>query len=194
MRRSRPLLATAFLACVALAAPTGGWGQSAAAEQAPPPAAPADVESVDAILTAVYDAISGPAGEARDWDRFRSLFIPGARLIPTSGPSPQGYGRAVWSPDEYIERAGAGLQRNGFFEREIHRVEERYGPVVHAFSTYESRRTAADPDPFARGVNSFQLFWDGSRWWVVSIFWYGETETHPIPERYLPGGGRGNER
>jgi hypothetical protein len=171
-----------------MAAPVGGSGQNTPdAEPATPPAAPADVESVDAILAAVYDAISGPAGEPRDWDRFRSLFTPGARLIPTFGPSAEGYGRGVWSPDEYIERAGTSLERNGFFEQEIHRVEERYGPVVHAFSTYESRRTAADPVPFQRGVNSFQLFWDGSRWWVASIFWYGETETHPIPERYLPG-------
>ena len=190
MHRSRPAPSTILLALVALAVPAGASGQNTpSAEPAPPPAAPADVESVDAILTAVYDAISGPAGQARDWDRFRSLFMPGSRLMPTFGPSAHGYGRAVWSPDQYIAQAGASLERDGFFEREIHRLEERYGPVVHAFSTYESRRAAADPEPFARGVNSFQLFWDGSRWWVMSIAWYGETEAHPIPERYLPGGG-----
>ena len=46
----------------------------------PPPAKPADVASPDAILAATYDVISGPATQKRDWDRFRSLFIPGARL------------------------------------------------------------------------------------------------------------------
>lgn len=185
-------LVSILIVAAALAlAPDRVAAQNAPAEPDPPPAAPADVESVDAILAAVYDAISGPAGQARDWDRFRSLFMPGARLMPTFGPSQQGYSRLVLSPDQYIEQAGVRLERNGFFEQEIHRVEERYGPVVHAFSTYESRRTAADPEPFARGINSFQLLWDGSRWWVMSIAWYGETETHPIPARYLPGGGGG---
>ena len=36
-----------------------------------PAADPADVASIDAIITAVYDVISGDAGVARDWDRFR---------------------------------------------------------------------------------------------------------------------------
>lgn len=183
----------ALVAFLVLLAPSGGAAQDAPPpEPPPPPAAPADVASVDAILMAVYDAISGPAGAARDWDRFRSLFMPGARLMPTFGPSPRGYGRGVWTPTEYVARAGAGLERDGFFEREIHRVEERFGPVVHAFSTYESRRRADDPEPFARGVNSFQLFHDGTRWWVASILWHGESGTHPIPARYLPteGGDR----
>ena len=48
-----------------------------------PEADPADVESIDAIIAALYDVISGPIGEKRDWDRFRSLFVPDARLIPT---------------------------------------------------------------------------------------------------------------
>ena len=179
-----PVVRVALLASLA---PGPASAQATARpEPAPPPAQSADVASVDAILGAVYEAISGPAGEARDWDRFRSLFMRGARLMPTFGPSEQGYGRGVWSPDEYIERAGARLERDGFFEVEIHRVEERFGPIVHAFSTYESRRREDDPEPFARGINSFQLFWDGSRWWVVSILWYGETEAHPIPGRYVP--------
>lgn len=180
-----------LLALAASAAPVGAQGP---ADPSLPPADPADVASVDAILAATYDAISGPAGEPRDWDRFRSLFMPGARLMPTFGDSQQGYGRTVLSPEEYIARAGAGLERNGFFEREVHRVEERFGPVVHAFSTYESRRNEAEPDPFVRGINSFQLVWDGSRWWVASILWFGETSEHPIPSAYLGAGPSGASR
>ena len=154
----------------------------------PSPAADAsDVASVDAIIDAVYESISGRSGAPRDWERFRTLFMPGVRLMPTFGPSDGSYGRGVWTPEEYMERAGPALERDGFFENEIHRVEERFGPVVHAFSTYESRRSADDPTPFARGINSFQLFWDGSRWWLVGVLWYGESEAHSIPAEYLPG-------
>ena len=160
------------------------------AQEAPPPADPADVESLDAIVAAVYDAISGPAGEARDWDRFRSLFAPQARLIPT-GRAPDGsVGHRVLDVEGYIEAAGTALEADGFFETELGRVTERYGPVVHLMSAYDSRRTADDPEPFARGVNSFQLLDDGERWWVVSIFWASETPDNPIPARFLDGGAR----
>lgn len=154
--------------------------------QEPPAAEPADVASVDAIVTALYDVISGPVGQARDWDRFRSLFAPEARLRAVSR-TPDGLQHAVMSPDEYVQRASPGLVENGFFESEIGRTEERFGPVVHLFSAYESKRTLADPDPFARGINSIQLMNEGGRWWIVSILWTSERPDLPIPERYLGG-------
>lgn len=150
---------------------------------------PADVGSLDAVVAAVYDVISGPAGQERDWDRFRSLFVDGARLIPVGRPQDGGPPRtSVLSPDHYIAASGPFLVRNGFFEREIGRVTERYGHMAHLFSSYESRRSEADPEPFARGINSFQLMHDGTRWWIVTIFWQGESAEFPIPERYLRGG------
>ncbi|HEY7566449.1 MAG TPA: hypothetical protein VH762_02685 [Gemmatimonadaceae bacterium] len=152
-----------------------------------PAANPADVSSPDAIIKAVYDVISGPAGQKRDWDRMRSLFVPNARLMPAV-PRPGGAGTAVivLSVDDYINRSGPQLEANGFFEREIKRVSETYGAVTHIFSTYESRRLASDEKPFARGINSFQLLKDGDRWWVVSIYWQGENAATPIPAKYLP--------
>jgi len=157
----------------------------AAQQAAPPPARPEDVASVDALMRAIYDVISGPAGQKRDWDRMRSLFLPGARLIPT-GKSPDGRQVArVWTVEEYIANVGPRLEETGFFEREIGRVQEQYGNIVHLMSAYDSKRTAEDAQPFARGVNSFQLFNDGSRWWVVTIYWEQESPGSPIPARFL---------
>jgi len=149
-----------------------------------------DVASLDAILAALYDVISGPAGQRRDWDRMRSLFAPGARLIPAVYRPDSAASLRVWTVDEYIAQAGPRLESAGFFEREIARRTERYGGVTQVFSTYESRRTSADPTPFARGINSIQLFFDGRRWWVVTILWEGERPNNPIPGPYLksPGG------
>lgn len=180
--------AAAGLATLALlAGPSSALAQDAAAE-APPAADPADVESIDAIMTAVYDVISGEAGEARDWDRFMSLFIPEARLIP-SGRNQQGqHGYAVWTPQQYVETVGPQLEENGFFEDEAYRVTERWGDIAHLFSTYNSYHTAADMEAgntFQRGINSFQLMFDGERWWVVTIFWEAEAPERPIPEEYL---------
>jgi hypothetical protein len=140
---------------------------------------------MDAILAALYDVISGPAGQKRDWDRMRSLFAPGARLIP-SGKRPDGSSyMLVWTVDQYISASGAVLEKDGFFEREIGRRVDRYGDIVQVFSAYDSRRTKDDPQPFARGINSIQLRYDGTRWWVVSVFWEGERPDNPIPAEYL---------
>lgn len=166
---------------LALAAP--------AAAQAPAPsppvsaAAPADVASEEAIVAALYEAISGDAGVPRDWVRFRALFHPSARLMPIGGPAGGPATLTPLTPDEYITRAEPFLLR-GFHEREIARRFERFGHLAHVFSTYDSRR-AADAQPFTRGINSIQLFHDGSRWWIVSVYWQGENPATPIPAEYL---------
>jgi hypothetical protein len=150
-----------------------------------PLANPADVASIDSIIAAVYDVISGPAAKKRDWDRMRSLFLPGARLIPT-GPRPAGaYGSRVLTLDEYIERSSGFFEKEGFYEKETARQTEQFGQIVHAFSTYESRHAAEDVKPFQRGINSIQLMNDGKRWWIVTIFWQGEDDKTPLPEKYL---------
>ena len=150
-----------------------------------PPARPEDVASVDAILASLYDVISGPAGQKRDWTRFHSLFIPGARLIPTGKRQDGNVGHRVLTPQEYQQSSGAMLEERGFFENEIGRVTETFGNITHAFSTYESRAKKEDPQPFSRGINSIQLLNDGKRWWVVSIFWDSERPGNSIPSKYL---------
>lgn len=149
------------------------------------PANPADVASIDAIIAAVYDVISGPAGKKRDWDRMRTLFAPGARLIPTGTRQTAGYASRVLSVDEYIERASGFFEKEGFYEQEAARKTELFGQIAHAFSTYESRHAPGDAKPFQRGINSIQLMNDGKRWWIVTIFWQSEDEKNPLPEKYL---------
>jgi len=164
---------------------TSTAAQNAQPTPTPPAANPADVASIDSIIAAVYDVISGPAGKKRDWDRMRSLFVQGARLIPTGQRSNDGYASRVLTVEDYISRSAPFLEKEGFFEKESARKTETFAHIAHVFSTYESRHTAQDPKPFTRGINSFQLMNDGSRWWIVTIFWQGEDEKNPIPEKYL---------
>lgn len=150
------------------------------------PGRPEDVSSPEALVKAVYDTISGSAGQKRDWDRFRSLFADGARLIPT-GPRPAGdFGPRVLDPEGYIGRSTPIFEKTAFFEREVARRAESFGHIVHVFSTYEARHDPAEEKPFIRGINSFQLVFDGTRWWVVTIFWEAESGTLKIPVKYLP--------
>jgi hypothetical protein len=152
---------------------------------------PADVASIDAIITAAYDGISGPAGKKRDWDRERSLYIPGARLIPTAMKAGADQNEDVdlaphiLDVDAFIARIEPFFEKSGFYEKEIARRIEQFGQIAHVWSTYESRYNENDPEPFMRGINSIQLFNDGNRWWIVSIYWQQESAEQPIPEKYL---------
>src|SRR6266568_3461439 len=154
------------------------------------PANPADVESIDAIIAAAYDVISGPAGKERDWDRERSLFISGARLIPTAveaGRNDVDLAPQTLNVEDYIARVEPLFAKNGFYEKEVARRVEQFGQIAHVWSTYESRHDPNDPAPFIRGINSIQLFNDGSRWWILSIYWQHESAEHPLPKKYLQG-------
>ncbi|HEV2615925.1 MAG TPA: hypothetical protein VGU63_04860 [Candidatus Acidoferrales bacterium] len=172
----------------ALAAPRAHAQQNPpSAPQASAPAAnPADVATPDAILAALYDVISGPATKKRDWNRFRSLFLRDARLIPTTANAGGGETARTLSPDDYASRAAGYFEKNGFSEKEVARKSERFGGIMQVFSTYESRHDASDPKPFARGVNSIQLFFDGARWWLVTVFWQEESPSMPLPKEFQP--------
>ena len=158
---------------------------------------PSDVSSIDAIVTAAYDSISGPAGEKRNWDRERSLYYPGARLIPTARPvtsdewqvtSENKIAPQILDIEGFIARVEPFFKENGFYEKEIARRTEQFGQIAHVWSTYESRHNADDPEPFMRGINSIQLFHDGSRWWIVTIYWQQESLIDPIPAKYVRAG------
>src|SRR5580704_17874023 len=126
-----------------------------------PVAKPEDVKSPEAILNAVYSVISGGKGQPRDWDRMRSLFIPDARLIPSSTGKNGHTDAIILTIDDYIARSNGRMTSAGFFEHSVHNETEQFGNIVQVWSTYESRHNADDPNPFARGINSFQLLKDG---------------------------------
>lgn len=172
--------ALVVLASFGLATPTASQEPVARPR---PVAAPEDVETIDAIVSASYDVISGAAGVARDWNRELSLFHPESRHIPTRKSESGEWVADVMTVDEFIELAGPYFEREGFFEHEIARTTERFGNIAHVFSTYEWSNEKDGPAR-GRGINSFQLLFDGSRWWIMSVFWQQESEEYPIPVRY----------
>ncbi len=192
----RKLIAAVFTLCLAVgcfAVAQSPTAQTSPAPSTKPPASPpsapssaarpGDVDSIDHIVAAVYDVISGPAGP-RDWDRFRSLFYPGARMIPSRRDDKGTVTARVSSPDEYATRAQDFFSKEGFFEKSVANRVEEWDHIAHVWSTYESRHAKGEK-PFARGINSFQLFNDGSRWWILTVYWESEDANHPLPEKYL---------
>lgn len=180
MTRSLSRIAVVLLVLLA-ASSSRARAQAADSVPPPPPARPGDVATIDSILSTLYAVISGPVGQPRQWDRFMSLFGPGARLIPTRCPPEGTCTVRVLTPAEYRQRADSALVASGFMERELSRKTERYGSIAQAFSSYASFHRG-EGAPFARGINSIQLFWDGQRWWVMSIFWDSERPHNPLPD------------
>jgi hypothetical protein len=181
-------IATAFVASATAGTVQEKQAASQPSASAPTAAAPAanpkDVESLDAIVAAVYDVISGPPG-ARDWNRFNSLFAPDARLIAVRTPKDGGKpSLVVMTPKGYEERAGKHFLEHGFFEHEIGRKTDSFGAMTHVYTTYESRESK-DGKAIDRGINSMEFFYDGTRWWCVQIYWDSERPGNPIPEKYL---------
>lgn len=201
---------SSLAAALTLAAGSLGLGSltlpvlsSAAPQEAAPPAAdkmpsanPEDVATFDALLAALYDVISGDqvtadGQNARDWDRFRSLFHPElGRLIPLAAdaknPDAVRWRATGMTPDEYVERGKRWFRTQAFYEREVHRVEERFGGIAHAWSTYQGYNAKDAAEPFLRGVNSIQAMYDGSRWWLLVVAWDAERPDQPLPAKYLP--------
>jgi hypothetical protein len=142
-----------------------------------------DVKSVDAAIAALYDVISGEPNTPRDWDRFRNLFKPETRLIPTRKAETGEFTLRALTPEDYVQLFTTRIT-TGFFERERANKTESYGTIVHVFSTYETKEKKDGPVT-NRGINSIQLFYDGRRYYIINIFWCAESMGFPLPEKYL---------
>lgn len=153
---------------------------------------PEDVATPEALLAAVYDTFQRAPGENINWDRFRSLYAPGAVLIPNVEQT-DGEWRIMsveefveWIEGIFAEHSPIGSpEDHGLAEDEIHATMERYGDVVQVMSTYE--RHPYDSDVIdGRGINAMTLVQNDGRWWIVAVAWDEESGAGPIPARYMP--------
>ncbi|MGD8727326.1 MAG: hypothetical protein PVH40_06750 [Gemmatimonadales bacterium] len=145
---------------------------------------PEDVATLDGIIKAYYEVVSGPAGERADRERDAFLHHPDA-LVAIAGVDSEGTPTlATMSLTEYHDRFG-GPRAQGFYERELHRDVQRFGNIVHVWSTYAASLTP-EGEPFTRGINSIQLYHDGERWWITSWIYDSERGGNPVPDEYLP--------
>ena len=181
IRNHRHVVCALIMTLVSLPAFAQDSGPSATER---PEADPADVSTINAIINTVYETLSGPIGQERDWDRNRSLYHPSATLTHTQWQP--GGKQAVIFPmthEEHISAVSGYTVERGFEEREVGREIVSYGSIVHVFSTYEY--TSEDETMAGRGINSFQLFYDGTRYWITSVIWSQEAPEHPIPDRFI---------
>ena len=153
-----------------------------------PASAQYNLNTIEGTIEALYQSISGPKGFEIDRETFDPLFAENARLSATYFNEEGNQVVVRWTAAEYVETIWNGARERGFFEIETAQTVEQFAQIAHVFSTYESRWNEGDEDPFQRGINSIQLLNKDGRWWIVNIFWQGETEDNPIPAKYLHQG------
>ena len=146
---------------------------------------PEDVASIDGMVKAWYDIVTVPKGSRPDWARDHSLYTPETRFLSVGEDKNGKLRGTIFDHVMYASGVGPGLESKGFYESEIHRVTHRFGQTAHVMSTYESRNTKDGP-VIARGVNSIELFNDGSRWWITYAQWDEERPGNPLPKELLP--------
>ena len=171
------------------------WGQAVAPKEKMKPvpvqkveARPEDVSTIEGIVKASYETISGGVGVPRQWGRDESLFDPNVRFVAIErDPKSGAIVAMITNHQEFVDSTDAALVKDGFTERELGHKVERYGNVATVLSSYEGKN-ASDGKVVTRGVNIFQLYFDGKRWWILSMVWDRETPQNPIPAELLPKG------
>ena len=144
---------------------------------------PNDVSTIDGIVKAFYETISGPKGQPRQWGRDRTLYMPTVNFVSMNERDGK-ISAGIMTHQQYVNATNESLTSSGFHEREINRVTRRFGNTAHVFSTYEF--ITDDKTEKGRGVNSIELYWDGTRWWIAFASWDEERPGNPIPKEFLP--------
>lgn len=142
---------------------------------------PRDVASIDSLVKALYQVVSGPTGEARNWGRARTLFMKEVRMIAVSPDKAGKPSVRMLTFPEYVERVTPIVAKQGFFESEIKRSVREFGNVAQVFTSYEIRHNPGE-EALVRGVNALQLYFDGERWWIASIIWDTDRPGNPLPK------------
>lgn len=142
------------------------------------------VKSIDGVINALFESISGPRGQDRDWVKFRTLFSPDARLFPTRLVHEKSI-VGMMTPEQFVESESKYLKSAGYFEKPVNIKIEQFGHIAHVRSIYEARRRAEDEKPYTRGIYSIQLVETEGRWWILNMLWQPEDQLNPIPEEYL---------
>jgi len=128
-------------------------------------ARPADVGTIDGLMKAYYEVVSGPVGERSDLERDRSLHHPEA-WIAIAGANESGDPMVnVMTVDGF--HGDNAPRQTAFWEWETDRVERRSGNMVSVWSSYAASETE-NGEPHTVGVNTLTLFWDGARWWIMN--------------------------
>lgn len=142
-----------------------------------------DVTSIDGIIKASYEVVSGDIGEKRQWKRDLSLHNSNALYCFPTVDSEGKIKQTVMPVSDFHKLTDDMVLTTPFYENEINREVQIFGNIAHVWSTYETRLVKNGPVA-RRGINSIQLYFDKKRWWIISWTFDKESESQKIPPTF----------
>jgi hypothetical protein len=133
-----------------------------------------DVSSIDGIIRAYYQVVSGPAGQPREWGRDATLYIPGVRFVVFSKDKNGKTTAQSMTHQEFVDASDRAMVTKGFYEG-----------AAHVLSTAESSASPSGPAQ-ARSIDSLELYRDGMRWWIASANVWELGSDESLPAEFLP--------
>ena len=144
-----------------------------------------DVSSINGIIKATYETVSGEAGAKRQWERDLSLHTPNAIYCFPLENSEGKLQQTIMSIKDFHKETDTMVLKTAFYENEINREVRVFGNIAHVWSTYETR-LEKNGSVVRRGINSVQLYYDQERWWILSWSFDKERENRKIPQTFEP--------
>lgn len=141
-----------------------------------------DVATIAGLMKATYEAVSGEAGEKRQWARDRSLHHPSAVYSFPHQVNGQ-WVQVTMTLKDFHKTTDQMVAKTAFYEKEINREVRLFGNIAHVWSTYETRLSKNGPVA-RRGINSVQLAYHQGRWWIISWIFDRETRHNQIPKTF----------
>jgi hypothetical protein len=146
---------------------------------------PADVSSIDGIIKAYYEVVSGPAERNREWGRDATLYVPGVRFTIFSEDKQGKTSARALTHEEFVNEIEPAIKGKAFYEHEVHRITHRAGNVVHVLCTAEQQFAPGGPVQ-GRSIDSLEMYWDGTRWWIASANIWELKQGQSLPAEFLP--------
>ena len=143
-----------------------------------------EVGTLDGIIKAYYDVVTVKKGEKISYERDSLLHVPNAAVGMAQKGKDGKVNLKLISLKQFHKASDASLEKDGFYEKEISRRVENFGAIYQVWSTYETKNVEDGP-VIERGINSIQLYFDGSRFWILSWVFDHESKEQPIPKKYL---------
>lgn len=138
-----------------------------------------DVKSIDAVIDAYYEVISGSSDDPWQFERDKYLHAENAVITRLNDA---GKAEVHTLEAEYIPM---GLNpKEDFYEHELKRIVSKYGNIAQVWSAFEIRNTPETPSA-TRGLNSIQLHYENGRWYIDSWTAQMESEQNTLVQEFL---------
>ena len=138
------------------------------------------VKTIEGIVGETIRIISGAKGVERDWEAFRNLYTDDAKITIVAQKKDGTNSIKTITLEKFVRLGKNFYKKEGFYEYELKKTIDEYNGIAHVVQSYQTKYA----DKNNRGINSYQLVFDGKRWWINNLMWTDNKNGVDIPKEY----------